>query len=55
MPFVDVPVGDGVNFERLFELRPEVYAAWRQLVAAVKATSDERRHELATLAAAPAR
>lgn len=53
MPFVDVPEGDGgSNFERLFELRPDVYAAWRQLVTAVKATSDERRYELATLAAA---
>ena len=52
MPFVDVPNGDGSNIERLFELRPEVYAAWRQLVTAVKATSDERRYELATLAAA---
>jgi alkylhydroperoxidase family enzyme len=38
--------------ERAFALRPEVYAAWRQLVTAVKATSDERRYELATLAAA---
>ena len=47
-----MPNGDGSNIERLFELRPEVYAAWRQLVTAVKATSDERRYELATLAAA---
>jgi alkylhydroperoxidase family enzyme len=38
--------------ERAFALRPEVYAAWRQLVEAVKASSDERRYELATLAAA---
>jgi alkylhydroperoxidase family enzyme len=52
MPFVDVPDGDGDNLERPFELRPDVYAAWRQLVGAVKATSDERRYELATLAAA---
>jgi alkylhydroperoxidase family enzyme len=52
MPFVDVPEGEGSNLERAFELRPEVYAAWRQLVDAVKATSDERRYELATLAAA---
>jgi alkylhydroperoxidase family enzyme len=52
MPFIDVPEGDGDNLERVFELRPEVYAAWRQLVTAVKATSDERRYELATLAAA---
>jgi len=52
MPFIEVPEGDGANLERLFSLRPEVYAAWRELVTAVKATSDERRYELATLAAA---
>jgi alkylhydroperoxidase family enzyme len=52
MPFVEVPGGDGTNLERAFAARPEVYAAWRQLVEAVKATSDERRYELATLAAA---
>jgi alkylhydroperoxidase family enzyme len=52
MPFIDVPDSDGDNMERAFALRPEVYAAWRQLLTAVKATSDERRYELATLAAA---
>jgi alkylhydroperoxidase family enzyme len=52
MAFIDVPDGGGTNMERAFELRPEVYAAWRQLVTAVKASSDERRYELATLAAA---
>jgi alkylhydroperoxidase family enzyme len=52
MPFIDVPDGDADNMERAFALRPEVYAAWRQLVTAVKSTSDERRYELATLAAA---
>jgi alkylhydroperoxidase family enzyme len=52
MPFVGVPDGDGSNLERAFTLRPEVYGAWRQLVEAVKSTSDERRYELATLAAA---
>lgn len=40
------------NYERAFEPRPEVYAAWRQLAGAVKANMDERRYELATLAAA---
>jgi alkylhydroperoxidase family enzyme len=40
------------NLERAFEQRPEVYAAWRGLVDAVKAGMDERRYELATLAAA---
>jgi alkylhydroperoxidase family enzyme len=52
MPFIDVPDGEAANLERAFASRPEVYAAWRQLVTAVKATSDERRYELATLAAA---
>ncbi|HKD94017.1 MAG TPA: hypothetical protein VKB43_04830 [Gaiellaceae bacterium] len=52
MPFIDVPAGDGSNMEQVFELRPEAFAAWRQLVTAVKRTSDERRYELATLAAA---
>jgi alkylhydroperoxidase family enzyme len=52
MAFIELPEGDGANLERAFALRPEVYAAWRQLVTAVKATSDERRYELATLAAA---
>jgi alkylhydroperoxidase family enzyme len=52
MAFIEVPDGEGANLERAFALRPEVYAAWRQLVEAVKATSDERRYELATLAAA---
>jgi alkylhydroperoxidase family enzyme len=52
MAFIDVPAGEGANLERAFALRPEVYAAWRQLVTAVKETSDERRYELATLAAA---
>jgi uncharacterized peroxidase-related enzyme len=40
------------NFTRAFSLRPEVYAAWRQLNGAVKANMDPRRYELATLAAA---
>jgi alkylhydroperoxidase family enzyme len=52
MAFIHVPDGDGSNLERAFALRPEVYDAWRQLATAVKATSDERRYELATLAAA---
>lgn len=40
------------NFERAFAARPEAYAGWRQLVTAVKSGMDERRYELATLAAA---
>ena len=40
------------NYERAFEDRPEVYAAWQQLNGAIKAGMDLRRYELATLAAA---
>jgi uncharacterized peroxidase-related enzyme len=40
------------NFERAFERRPEVYAAWRELNGAIKAGMDLRRYELVTLAAA---
>jgi alkylhydroperoxidase family enzyme len=40
------------NFERAFEARPEVYAAWVELNGAIKAGMDLRRYELATLAAA---
>jgi uncharacterized peroxidase-related enzyme len=37
---------------RLFAHRPDVYEAWRRLLTAVKGGMDERRYELATLAAA---
>ena len=40
------------NYERQFEARPEVFAAWGQLITAIKAGMDVRRYELATLAAA---
>jgi len=40
------------NMGRLFALRPEVYAAWKQLNGAIKASMDPRRYELATMAAA---
>jgi len=40
------------NFTRAFSLRPEVYAAWRQLNGTIKAGMDLRRYELVTLAAA---
>ena len=40
------------NLTQGFSLRPEVYAAWRQLNGAVKANMDLRRYELATIAAA---
>lgn len=40
------------NLTRAFSLRPEVYAAWKQLSGAVRDGMDLRRYELATLAAA---
>jgi uncharacterized peroxidase-related enzyme len=40
------------NYERAFEPRPDVYAAWGELLGAIKATMDLRRYELVTLAAA---
>jgi len=52
MPFIDVPAGDAPNLERAFHLRPDVLRAWQQLNGAIKASSDLRRYELATLAAA---
>jgi uncharacterized peroxidase-related enzyme len=45
--FAEVP-----NFTKAFSLHPDVYAAWRQLNAAIKANMDLRRYELATVAAA---
>jgi len=44
--------GEVPNFTRAFSLRPEAYAAWRQLNGSIKATMDLRRYELVTLAAA---
>ena len=40
------------NYERAFAGRPEVYAAWGQLIGAIKSGMDVRRYELVTLAAA---
>ena len=40
------------NFTQAFSLRPQVYAAWRQLNGAIKGDMDLRRYELATVAAA---
>jgi alkylhydroperoxidase family enzyme len=40
------------NYERAFEGRPDVYAAWGRLNGAIKGGMDLRRYELATLAAA---
>jgi uncharacterized peroxidase-related enzyme len=40
------------NFTRAFSHRPGVYAAWRALNGEIKAGMDQRRYELATIAAA---
>jgi uncharacterized peroxidase-related enzyme len=40
------------NYSRVWAHRPEAYAAWKQLAGAIKSSMDERRYELATLAAA---
>ena len=40
------------NYERAFDDRPDVYAAWCRLLAAVRDRMDPRRYELATFAAA---
>lgn len=40
------------NYTRPYAHRPAVYTAWRQLVAAITENMDDRRYELATIAAA---
>jgi uncharacterized peroxidase-related enzyme len=40
------------NYFRVLGHRPQAYAAWKELLGAVKGPMDERRYELATLAAA---
>jgi uncharacterized peroxidase-related enzyme len=40
------------NFTQAFSHRPGVYAAWRALNGEIKAGMDQRRYELATIAAA---
>jgi uncharacterized peroxidase-related enzyme len=44
--------GELPNSTRAFSHRPDVYAAWQQLSAAIRAGMDLRRYELATVAAA---
>jgi uncharacterized peroxidase-related enzyme len=40
------------NMTRAFAYRPELWAAWRQLVTALRGSMDWRRYELVTVAAA---
>jgi len=42
------------NYEKQFESRPDVYAAWGTLREAISGNMDLRRYELATFAAAQA-
>ena len=44
--------GELTNYERVLARRPEVLAAWRQLVTSISGNMDLRTYELATLAAA---
>jgi alkylhydroperoxidase family enzyme len=55
MPFIATrPGADGAapNHELAFSQRPEVYAAWQQLIGSIRSGMDLRRYELVTLAAA---
>jgi uncharacterized peroxidase-related enzyme len=45
-------LGSVPNYFRVFAHRPAAFGAWKQLVGAVRGSMDERRYELATLAAA---
>ena len=45
-------LGDDATGQRAFAERPDVLAAWGDLLGAIKANMDLRRYELATLAAA---
>ncbi len=40
------------NYSRAWSQRPEVLAAWRTLLAAIRSHMDARRYELVTLIAA---
>ncbi|MFI6673501.1 carboxymuconolactone decarboxylase family protein [Kribbella sp. NPDC050470] len=48
------PAGHVPNFVKTFAARPAVYDAWKQLTGAIKASMDQRRYELVTLAVATA-
>jgi alkylhydroperoxidase family enzyme len=55
MPFIATRPGaddDAPNHELAFSQRPEVYAAWQQLIGAIRSGMDQRRYELVTVAAA---
>jgi len=45
-------LGYVANYTKVFALRPQVRAAWGQLIQAIRSTMDQRRYELITLASA---
>jgi uncharacterized peroxidase-related enzyme len=45
-------IGFVPNFTLAFAARPDVYAAWRNLMVTIRGNMDLRRYELATIAAA---
>ena len=45
-------LGYVANYTQAMSLRPEVIAAYRQLIGAIRGNMDLRRYELVTLAAA---
>ena len=45
-------LGYVANYTKVFALRPQVRAAWGQLIQAIRSTMGQRRYELITLAAA---
>jgi hypothetical protein len=47
-------LGYVANYTKAMSLRPEVIAAWRNLVAAIRGKMRLRRYELVTIAAASA-
>ena len=54
LPGVEGGDADRPNYERVFASRPEVYAAWQALGAAVSGGMDHRTYEAATIGAARA-
>lgn len=45
-------LGYVANYTKVLALRPKVRAAWGSLISAIRATMDQRRYELITVAAA---
>ena len=52
LPGIESTDGSLPAYERVFAVRPEVYAARRALVAAIREGLDDRTYEVATVGAA---